>query len=126
MSMKMTVSNDEIDLKVIINDSKIAGDNILKACGKILKARVVGNLNAIRTNIEHRHMADDVQSRIVKDKFGYDVLKVGGGSATGTKWHIVNDGNYGNQGTHFMDRAIERSQPEIEELIDEELRKAGF
>ena len=69
-------------------------------------------------------MADDVVIKTGKDKYGYRYAKVGGGKRTGTLWHIVNDGNYKNNATHFMDNALSEVNGEIELILDQELRWA--
>lgn len=125
MSFKMRVIEDSINLQTLINASDEAGERIMKQCASVLKVRVVGKLNSIRTQqTDHAHMADDVVIKIGKDKYGYRYAKVGGGKQTGTLWHIVNDGTYKNNATHFMDNVISESENEIQAIIDQELRRA--
>lgn len=125
MAFKMRVIDDSVNLQTIINASDEAGDKIMKKCATVIKCRVVSNLNKLRTSqITHTHMADDVVIKIGKDKYGYRYAKVCGGPKTGTLWHIVNDGTYKNKATHFMDDAISATEKEIEEIIDQELRRA--
>lgn len=127
MAFKMKIDNDEIDLSVLVKNAVLAGDNMLKKCGNIIKARAIGNLNAIKNSRDKRpreiHMANDVTVKIAKDKYGYKLVKIGGGKQTGTLWHIVNDGTYRSKATHFMDKLIQESEAEVQQIIDEELRK---
>lgn len=97
---------------------------ILKESGQAIKRHVVDNLSAIRSKDNedgHIHMADDVVVSTRKDEFGYNVVRVHGGKNTGTLWHLVNDGTYKTQATHFMDNAMESAEAEIEAIIDREL-----
>ena len=70
-----------------------------------------------------KHMCEDVKSSIKKDSFGYKGLKVNGGKKTGTLWHIVNNGTYRTQGTHFMDRAMESINIETENVVDSVMKE---
>ena len=125
MGFKMRVIEDSINLQTLINASDEAGDRIMKQCASVIKVRVEGNLNSLRTKqSDHTHMADDVTIKTGKDKYGYRYAKVGGGKRTGTLWHIVNDGTYKNRATHFMDNAISQSESEVQAIIDQELRRA--
>ena len=129
MGFKMRVVEDSINLQTLINASDEAGDRIMKQCASVIKVRVEGNLNSLRTvdkegKSAHTHMADDVVIKTGKDKYGYRYAKVGGGKRTGTLWHIVNDGTYKNRATHFMDNAISQSESEVQAIIDKELRRA--
>lgn len=126
MGFKMRVIEDKVDLQVLIKDSDAIGEKIMNRCGKVIKTRVESNLNSIRTQqMTHKHMADDVVVRTGKDKYGYRYTKVGGGKETGTLWHIVNDGTYVSDPTHFMDNAISQSENDIQQIIDEELSKTN-
>ena len=135
MSFKMRVIEDSIDLQTLINAADEAGDKIMKKCASIIKTRVEGKLKGIqrkhvnKSGVELKrpreiHMADDVKVKTGKDKYGYRYAKVGGGKQTGTLWHIVNDGTYKNQATHFMDNTISETSSEVEGTIDQELRRA--
>lgn len=135
MSFKMRVIEDSIDLQTLISATDEAGDKIMKQCASVTQERVKARLkyeqkpsfNANGHKLKRPreiHMADDVIAKTGKDKYGYRYAKVSGGKATGTLWHIVNDGTFKNQATHFMDDAIRESQEEIENIIDQQLRKA--
>lgn len=111
-------------------DCKMAGEAIQRESAEIIKARVVGQLNRLRTKTnrpDYKHMADDVQIRTVKDEFGETTTRVQGGAKTGTKWHLVNDGTYRNKdkATHFMDNALKEAETELQSVIDKELSKVG-
>ena len=129
LSMNYTDSDKlELFLGRLETDYKMAGEEIQKESAKIIKARVVGQLNRLRTKTKdanHKHMADDVSIRTVKDSFGDKVTKIQGGKKTGTLWHIVNDGNYNTGATHFMDKALQEAEQEIQAIIDAELSKVG-
>lgn len=119
----------EVFLSDITNSVRIAEDAYLKKSGQILKKNIVNNLNRLKTKQDteqYTHMADDVQARIGKDKFGNKVMKIRGGKLTGTKWHLVNDGTYKSRPTHFMDFAVAQSETDLEALVDAEIKKAGL
>lgn len=135
-SMRITDTENELNkaMQTILTDVGKVGDFTLKRCAYVVKTRVEGNLRALqkpRYNKQNRllkrpreiHMANDVVVRFTKDKYGYRVIKVQGGKSTGTLWHIVNDGTFKNNATHFMDNAIKDSETEIQQIIDEELRR---
>lgn len=135
MSFKMRVIEDSINLQTLINASDLAGERIMKQCASVLKVRCEGKLRAMQKPHYNKngseikrpreiHMADDVVIKIGRDKYGYRYAKVCGGKQTGTLWHIVNDGTYKNNATHFMDNVISESENEIQAIIDQELRRA--
>lgn len=125
MAFKMNIIEDSINLQTLINASDEAGERIMKKCATVIKTRVEGKLNSLRTaQSEHIHLADDVVIKTGKDKYGYRYAKVGGGKKTGTLWHIVNDGTYKNRATHFMDNTIKESENEVQQIIDQELRRS--
>ena len=70
------------------------------------------------------HMRDDIKAT-VKSKDGYAYVLIRGGKLTGYKWHMVNDGTRGPDGsvkthaTHFIDKALKQSEADIEAIIDE-------
>ena len=129
ISMRYTESDTlEVALKGIEQASEEVSLEVQKKAGKIIKARVIGELNRIKRSGEKvaSHMVDDVQVITKRDRFGNPLVRIQGGRKTGTLWHIVNDGTYRTRAHHFMDRAVSESEQEIETLIDEEMRKAGF
>lgn len=121
-----TVSVYLKDIENVVRDS---GVSLLSEAGDIVKRNMQLHLNHIRTDnsdINYKHMADDVIKRTITDKYGDKIVRVRGGQATGTLWHIVNDGTYRTRATHFMDYAMDYADVEIERLIDQELKKAGL
>lgn len=126
----------EVFLGNLETDCQQAGERIQKKSGEIIKAKMVSQLNRIRTSYTapsrsnknpspYKHMADDVTIRTVKDGWGDTVVKVSGGKKTGTLWHIVNDGTYRSRATHFMDKGMAEAEPEVLAIIDAELSKVG-
>lgn len=132
MSMKLRYKDsDKLDVILVglLNATGEIGLKIQRRAAKVVKAKVVGKLNSMRTDTDeemYTHMADDVRVRTTKNEFGKTVVKVQGGSRTGPLWHIVNDGTYRSKASHFMDTSLNGAEKEIENIIDEELRKAGF
>ena len=138
-TMSMTDTNDN-DLgkamKSILTDVQMCEEITLNKAAKIINVRVEGNLRAIQKTWKNKdgsdkkrlrevHMADDVVVRTGKDKYGYRYAKIQGGKQTGTLWHIVNDGTYRSKATHFMDNSMSEADQDIQNAIDESLRK-GF
>lgn len=119
----------EVFLGNLETDCRIVGETIQNESAKVIKARVVGQLDKLRTKTnkaDYKHMADDVIIRTVRDQYGDMVVRVRGGGKTGTLWHIVNDGTYRSNATHFMDKALSESESEIENIIDTQISKRGF
>jgi len=140
MSLSMNyIDTDKLEvfLGKLETDSKAAGDQIQEKSAVIIKSRIEGQLNRIRSgtkesvsrskknNTKYKHMADDVKITKKKDEFGERTIRVQGGKKTGTLWHIVNDGTYRTNATHFMDKAMKEAEPEIQAVIDAELSKVG-
>jgi HK97 gp10 family phage protein len=133
--MKITdTSSLDKAMQTILTDVGKVSDFTLKRCAHVVKTRVENNLRSIQKKHYNKnghelkrpreiHMADDVVIKFTKDKFGYRIIKVQGGKKTGTLWHVVNDGTFRNRATHFMDNAISSSEEEIQQILDEELRK---
>lgn len=138
MSMRLRYEDGgklNVMLDNMINACDETGQSIQHRLAKVVKARIVGNLNRLRSKTQeedYKHMADDVHINVAKNKYGDKVLKVQGGKRTGTLWHIVNDGSYNmlvgkrNRATHFIDDALKDAESEIDNIIDDELQKAGF
>ncbi len=124
MSFKLEMSQETLDFSLLIKESDMVSDKILKKCATVIKGNTEKRLRSIKTKtIKDVHMCDDVVVRTGKDTYGYRFAKVGGGKRTGTKWHLVNDGTYVTDPTHFMDNAIKDSELEIARIIDTELKK---
>lgn len=64
------------------------------------------------------HMFQDV---VVVSSPRYKRMEVGGGKETGTLWHIVNDGTYRTNATHFMDNVVSK----IDAVAEAVWNKAG-
>lgn len=64
------------------------------------------------------HMYQDV---VIVSSRRYKRMEVGGGKETGTLWHIVNDGTYRTNATHFMDTVVNR----IDAVAEAAWQKAG-
>ena len=77
------------------------------------------------------HMKDDVKSSVRKDKLGNYYVSVRGGKMTGYKWGPVSDGHIARDGTtfvpgnNFMGRAVNASEPEVDKLINDMLKKVA-
>ena len=133
MGIKMRYEDSDA-LQVFLNGIEKATEEVedryLKRAGQATKDMVKGVLGKLATknnNIDYKHMKDDVHLNIKKDKFGYKVARVAGGKKTGTKWHLVNDGTYRSEATHFMDWTVKMlEEGELESIFEEEMRKAGF
>ena len=118
----------EVFLGKLETDCSIAGETIRREGAKIIKTKVIGELNRLRSKtnkLDYTHMADDVRISTRKDQYGDSVTRIQGGRKTGTKWHLVNDGTYKTNATHFMDRAINESEAELQSVIDSELSRVG-
>ncbi|ASN72278.1 hypothetical protein 10S12_16 [uncultured Caudovirales phage] len=124
--MGFKVNDDEFDVTIgkLPQATEEVQKRILRKGANALRNNVVKNLK--RSSIkesDYRHMKDDVQVSVRKDRYGDYVARVKGGKTTGVKWHLVNDGTYRTEATHFMDRSINESDAEIEAIIDEELSR---
>lgn len=104
--------------------------SFLQSCGDIIKSNVVRNMKRSKNNkSDYIHMADDVQVKIKKSKYGDMYMSVEGGSKTGYKWRFLNDGaidqrgNVLNQADHFVEKSIEDSNSAIEAEINKFLEK---
>ncbi|SHF13518.1 phage protein, HK97 gp10 family [Tissierella praeacuta DSM 18095] len=128
--IKSTESEEiEVFLNEIMGVTEEIEERFLKRAAEVVKGNIVRNLNVLRTKTndpEHKHMADDVNYRIVKDEYGEKVARIRGGKKTGTKWHLVNDGTYRSKATHFIDTALKQSDEEIEQIFEEEMERGGF
>lgn len=132
MSFKINMDESgviDVYLKEIIGATEAAEEKYLRRSAQIMKRNIVRNLKHFKSSIEkagYVHMADDVTYSITKDKYGKKVARVRGGRKTGTKWHLVNDGTYKMDATHFMDSAITQTERDLETITDEEMKKAGL
>lgn len=121
MGYRMNISKDELGFNDIISAAKSVEDATLKESANIVKKEAQNKLESIKTNLTKVHMYQDVHATTTTDKYGKKVAKVGGGKATGTLWHLVNDGTYKSKPTHFMDNTLSATESEIEKLLDKEM-----
>lgn len=113
----------EVFLKGIVADSEETEKKILKETGERLKKITIAELNKLRTmKVKGVHMADDVRVSVRTDKYGDKYVRVSGGPRTGTLWHIVNDGNLHSTPTHFMDRALQQMDENIDEIWNQSMK----
>lgn len=119
----------EVFFDSILTDAAEVAEECLKKSARVIKAKAVANLNKLRTqrnDPDYKHMADDIQASVIKDKYGDKIARIRGGGKTGRKWHLVNDGTYKSRPTHFMDTTITQSEPEIGRIFEDEMKKGGF
>lgn len=125
MAFNVNVSEDNSKAWIngMVGDMGEAEERILKKSGKAIKGNVRINLKRSKINCpDYKHMVDDIQESTYKNKYGNKTTRVRGGKKTGRKWHLLNDGTYKMDATHFMDKALMDSEEEINSIIDEELR----
>lgn len=104
---------------------------VMKSISKIIMDKLKANLpksDGQHTNYDgskpYVHMKDDIKVT-VKSEDGVAYVLIRGGKLTGYKWHLVNDGTRDRNGrvktsaTHFIDKALKQSEPEIDALIEE-------
>lgn len=123
--MAFNVSEDGFEAWIggMVGDMGEAEERILKKSGKVIKGNVKKNLKRSKINrSDYKHMVDDIQVSTYKNKYGDKTTRVRGGKKTGRKWHLLNDGTYKMDATHFMDEALMQSEEEINSIVDEELR----
>ncbi|WP_143318923.1 hypothetical protein [Clostridium sp. HBUAS56010] len=116
---------------------------VLKKIGTIVKKWVIYFLH--RSDIEQRakekaasnydgsrpyiHAKDEVLSSVRKSKNGDLYVSIRGGKKTGYKWnlisngHVARDGRTWVPGNHFIEKALAKAQTEIDNAINEMLRK---
>lgn len=123
MGFNVTEDGFEAWIGGMVGDIGEAEERILKKSGKAIKGNVKINLK--RSTVDkpdYKHMIDDIQESTYKNKYGNKTTRVRGGKKTGRKWHLLNDGTYKMDATHFMDKSLIQSEEEINSIIDEELR----
>lgn len=131
MSIRMRyIDSDKLEvvLNNVVQSCASAGVEAEKECAKAVKKAVIKRLEQIKTENPQRikHMCEDVQIVTKKDEFGEIYVKVQGGKTTGTLWHIVNDGTYRTEATHFMDLALNEVESELENIINKANEKEGL
>lgn len=140
MGVKMTYhDSDKLQVVVddVLKDIELTEEEVFKVMKPKLKQIAVDETRKLkriknirperfRKNGEKRrnkHLYQDVVVKEDKDKYGHKVLRVRGGSQTGTIWHIVNDGTYRTKATHFMDKIVDRAGAELDAIAERELKK---
>lgn len=109
----------------------------MQNAAKILKKNVEANLpksdlDAEATNYDgtpYVHMKDDVKTSVKDDNAGSVYAIIRGGKYTGYKWHLVNNGHVDKsenivKGTHFVDKALEQSESDIDTMVDKLIQEA--
>ena len=119
--------NNRLDvfLQSIVKESEEVERKLLKDSADRLKTIIVDELRKHKRNLLNRYrvsLSDDVKGTIRTDKFGNKYASVRGGKKTGTLWHIVNDGTLHTRALHFMDRAIDKFDKEINELWNRNMK----
>jgi HK97 gp10 family phage protein len=119
----------------ILNMSKVLENErktIITKGAKVIKSAVINNLHRsdlgpTATNYDgtpYIHMKDDVKTQIKDDKTGNTYAIIKGGRYTGYKWHMLNNGTSKTKATHFVDKTLEQTENEINQIIDEAITKA--
>lgn len=142
MEYKEQLSSIDQMLRDLPKELQAEERKVLSKTGAAVKKNVIRYLH--RSDIEKRmeseprnydgtrpyvHIKDDVKFTVRKDKMGNLYVSVKGGKYTGYKWlqlndgHIARDGKTFVPGTKFMDRAIRDSEPDVNRLISEMLKK---
>lgn len=123
--------SEESSLDIYIeNIAKEAGKTekeVLQQAGEALKEKVEKNLQRHKRNVKKRYkdrpaFCDDVKLTIRKGKNGNMMATVQGGKATGTLWHIVNDGTLHTRGIHFLDNALAEMDKEADRILDKVMK----
>lgn len=116
-------------LNGIVRDCKSAAADITEELGKRTKALSEQKLLPLRFERKKwskkrmpKHLHEDV--KIFKSKKTGRV-QVGGGKATGSLWHLVNDGTYRSRPTHFMDEVLSEITSEIPSIVESKGKKLG-
>lgn len=114
---------------------------VLKKVGAIVKKWVIYFLH--RSDVEKRktepsnydgsrsyvHTKDEVLSSVRKSKNGGLYVSIRGGKKTGYKWNLISNGHIGRDGrtwvpgNHFIEKALAKAQAEIDNAINDMLRK---
>lgn len=120
---------DEDKLNVFLDSIKIESAeierNMLEESGDRLKKIVIAELSKHRRMLSKRYrvaLVDDVTRTIRTNKWGEKYVSVRGGRATGTLWHIVNDGNLHSRALHFMDAALNKLDNTIDSIWDKTMK----
>ena len=104
---------------------------LLKSIGQKVKKAVQTQANRAEYDYNRHNYDGSEPYKHVKDDIAVTVTDSGvtvrGGKKTGYKWHILNDGHLDGSrfvaGSHFVDNAISQATPEIDQLVDETVRR---
>lgn len=130
-------------LKKIPEELENQERQILNKIGLIVKTKIRKYLND--SDIEKRakniqpsnydgsrpyvHMKDDIISNVKRNKNGLLYVSIRGGKMTGYKWKHLNDGHFARDGhtwvpgNQFIDKTMRDVQGEIENVVDDMLKK---
>lgn len=103
---------------------------VLKKIGEAVKKNVVAVSNAVRSDEDQIHIADDVTIKVSRTKNKQPYVSVKGGRLTGYKWIFVNDGHYAANGkfvpgNHFVDIAAQASEHEVDTIVDAYMKEVA-
>lgn len=95
----------------------------LKECGSIIKKNTAVILRGMKSDKNHKHMADDIKVSVKDIKTGVSGVVVCGGKLTAYKWHMLDDGTHNPNGsihtrpTHFTEKSMKASEGQIDALM---------
>lgn len=131
MGLNISYEENKDGLGIFLTGIQVESEKIekemLKKSGDRARELVVAELNKHRRPLSIRYkgrpaMADDVKRTIRSNRWGERYVSIRGGKATGTLWHIVNDGTLHSSPTHFLDEAMKKIDEDIDELWDEVMK----
>jgi HK97 gp10 family phage protein len=132
MVIKEDAGGIDAFIQSTVTATEEAKNTFLKATAKETKAAVIKHVPkstpvTLRRGKErtasHVHMKDDVVASVVEDKkYGGKMARIRGGRRTGTLWHLVNDGTYRSQASHFIDKAMNDVDDMIDGLLDNAMK----
>jgi len=107
-----------------VENAKLA---TLKKAASDTKKAVIARMPLTNGKRRHKHrkrMVDGVQAQLVPDKiYGGKRVRVRGDRQTGSLWHILNNGTYRQQATHFLDKAMADVEAGLDATLDIALRE---
>lgn len=134
MNASLSYDSELFEVTALFGDlpEEIGEKELLKKVGTIIKSNVIQSLPRSEESIRgqtngkpYKHMKDDVEV-IINTKRGESVVIVRGGKQTGRKWHLLNDGTLNPDGTihtkatHFMNRALQKSDSQIQSVLKDD------
>lgn len=123
---RMPVLIEKEEKKVMKKIGGIIADNIAISLPK----SDPGGRGDYKGNHPYVHMKEDIKVK-TGSKNGVAHVIINGGKKTGYKWHLVNDGTRDSdgqrrtQGIHFIEKALNKSEAQVESLIDELIREVA-